>query len=79
MFDDKFTETIEWNIDKHYLLDLQKHQIPIPKSEFIKKGSSVDLTLLMQEKNWNEIVVKPTISGAAKNTFRLKKEEYKSI
>ena len=68
-------EIVEWNIDKHYLLDLQEQQIPIPKSEFIKKGSSVDLLLLMQEKNWNEIVVKPTISGAAKNTFRLKKEE----
>lgn len=69
------TETIEWNIDKHYLLDLQKHQIPIPNSEFIKRGSSIDLSLLMQKKNWNEIVVKPTISGAAKNTYRLKKEE----
>ena len=69
------TETIEWNIDKHYLLDLQEHQIPIPNSEFIKKGSSIDLSLLMQKKKWNEIVVKPTISGAAKNTYRLKKEE----
>ncbi len=69
------SETIEWNLDKHYLLDLQKHQIPIPNSEFIKKGSSVDLSLLMQKKNWNEIVVKPTISGAAKNTYRLKKED----
>ena len=29
----------------------------------------------MQKKNWNEIVVKPTISGAAKNTYRLKEEE----
>ena len=56
------TETIEWNIDKHYLLDLQEHQIPIPNSEFIKRGSSIDLSLLMQKKNWNEIVVKPTIS-----------------
>ena len=69
------SETIEWNLDKHYLLDLQKHQIPIPNSEFIKRGSSVDLSFLMQEKNWNEIVVKPTISGAAKNTYRLKKED----
>ena len=69
------TETIEWNIDKHYLLDLQEHQIPIPNSEFIKRGSSIDLSLLMQKKNWNEIVVKPTISGAAKNTYILKKEE----
>ena len=69
------SETIEWNLDKHYLLDLQKHQIPIPNSEFIKRGSSVDLSLLIQEKNWNEIVVKPTISGAAKNTYRLKKED----
>ena len=69
------TKTIEWNIDKHYLLDLQEHQIPIPNSEFIKRGSSIDLSLLMQKKNWNEIVVKPTISGAAKNTYRLKEEE----
>lgn len=69
------TETIEWNLDKHYLLDLQEHQIPIPNSEFIKRGSSIDLSLLMQKKNWNEIVVKPTISGAAKNTYRLKEEE----
>ena len=69
------TETIEWNIDKHYLLDLQEYQIPIPNSEFIKRGSSIDLSLLMQKKNWNEIVVKPTISGAAKNTYRLKEEE----
>ncbi len=69
------SETIEWNLDKHYLLDLKKHQIPIPNSEFIKRGSPVDLSLLMQEKNWNEIVVKPTISGAAKNTYRLKKED----
>ena len=69
------SETIEWNLDKHYLLDLQKHQIPIPNSEFIQRESSVDLSLLMQKKNWNEIVVKPTISGAAKNTYRLKKED----
>ena len=69
------SETIEWNLDKHYLLDLQKHQIPIPNSEFIQRESSVDLSLLMQEKKWNEIVVKPTISGAAKNTYRLKKED----
>ena len=69
------SKTIEWNLDKHYLLDLQKHGIPIPNSEFIKRESSVDLSLLMQEKNWNEIVVKPTISGAAKNTYRLKKED----
>ena len=68
-------ETIEWNIDKHYLLDLQEHQIPIPNSEFIQRGSSIDLLELMQKKNWNEIVVKPTISGAAKNTYRLKKGE----
>ena len=44
-------------------------------SDAAKRGSSIDLSLLMQKKNWNEIVVKPTISGAAKNTYRLKEEE----
>ena len=72
-------EIISWNVDKHYLLDLQKKGIPIPESIFIPKNKSKDLSSLMKKNQWDEIVIKPTISGAAKNTFRLKKEDLSSF
>ena len=72
-------EIISWNVDKHYLLDLQKKGIPIPESIFIPKNKSIDLSLLMKKNQWDEIVVKPTISGAAKNTYRLKEEDLSSF
>ena len=41
----------------------------------ISKEEEARILEAFKEKNWNEIVVKPTISGAAKNTYRLKKED----
>lgn len=72
-------EIISWNVDKHYLLDLQNKGIPIPESIFIPKNKSIDLSSLMNKNQWDEIVVKPTISGAAKNTYRLKEEDLSSF
>ena len=37
---------IRWNIDKHYLLDLQKKGIHCAESHFIEQGSKVTLTQL---------------------------------
>lgn len=68
-------DQIKWNLDKHYLLDLDKKGIPIPKSIFIPQNSEVFLSKICQEQNWNEIVIKPTISGAARHTYRLKLNE----
>lgn len=69
-------DQIAWNIDKHYLLDLEKKGIPIVESLFIPKGSFETLTQLHAEKNWNDTVLKPTISGAGRHTYRLHKGNY---
>jgi glutathione synthase/RimK-type ligase-like ATP-grasp enzyme len=69
---------ISWNLDKHYLNDLKNKGIPIPESIFIKKGTVKSLKEIIK-KSWNEIVIKPTISGAARNTFRLKTSELNSF
>ena len=68
-------DQINWNLDKHYLNDLKEWGIPIPNSHFIDKNSNQSLLDIINELKWNEIVVKPTISGAARHTYRLKKEE----
>ena len=72
-------EQIRWNLDKHYLNDLKKSGVHIPKSEFIKRNSNISLEEISRNNNWDEIVIKPTISGAARHTYRLKNEEIKNF
>ena len=62
---------IRWNIDKHYLLDLQEKGIPIAESHFIERGANVNLNQLHDILNWTETVLKPCISGAARHTYKL--------
>ena len=70
---------IDWNLDKHYLMDLQKWNLPIPESIFVTKKSNLKLDVISSKKNWNHIVIKPTVSGAARNTYLLKNEEIKKF
>lgn len=62
---------IDWNIDKHYLKDLEAKGIPIVPSKFIERGSAVTLHELLYESGWNDAVIKPCISGAARHTYRI--------
>jgi hypothetical protein len=62
---------IRWNLDKHYLHDLAAKGIPIVESYFIKKGCSETLQEIHSKLGWVETVLKPTISGAARHTYRL--------
>ncbi len=64
-------EQIRWNMDKHYLLDLQKAGIAIPETHFISKGSENSLKELHESLGWKDTVLKPTVSGAARHTYRL--------
>ncbi|MDG5491272.1 RimK family alpha-L-glutamate ligase [Psychroserpens sp. SPM9] len=65
---------IRWNIDKHYLLDLQNKGIHIAESHFIEQGAKVTLEQLHHILNWDETVLKPCISGAARHTYKLNLE-----
>ena len=72
-------EQINWNLDKHYLLDLQKLDLPIVESVFVSKKTQLNLETISKSKNWKDIVIKPTISGAAKHTYHLKNDEIKKF
>lgn len=61
---------IRWNLDKHYLADLEAQGVPIVPSRFIERGSDVPLVELLRETGWTEAVIKPCISGAARHTYR---------
>lgn len=68
-------EQIRWNLDKHYLQDLADSGINIPPTVFLKKGSNKSLTDIFNEKGWQEAVLKPTISGGGRETYRVAKEQ----
>lgn len=73
---------IRWNIDKHYLLDLQQKGVHIAESHFIEQGSKVTLKQLHDILAWEETVLKPCVSGAARHTYKLNPEnfhEYETI
>jgi len=63
--------TIKWNIDKHYMQDLEKNGVHCTPTLFIEIGTRKTLAQLHRETNWATTVLKPAISGAAKNTFKL--------
>lgn len=66
-------ETIWWNIDKHYLLDLKDKGIPIPPTLFIEQGDSRSLTEIVKLSGWTTSILKPAVSGSARHTYKLDK------
>ena len=73
---------IRWNIDKHYLQDLEQKGTHIIPTAFIEKDSITSLKILHKENNWDETILKPCISGGARHTYKLNLnnlEEYENI
>lgn len=62
---------IHWNMDKHYLADLEARGLPIAPSRFIERGSILRLSELLDVTGWHEAVIKPTVSGGARYTYRV--------
>ncbi len=64
-------DTVIWNLDKHYLNDLSAAGVNVVSTYFIQPGDTRTLRELHKELNWDRTVLKPAISAAAKDTFKL--------
>jgi glutathione synthase/RimK-type ligase-like ATP-grasp enzyme len=62
---------VAWNMDKHYLADLLSAGLPIVPTQFIECGDSRPLVEWLDSSGWDEAIVKPCVSGAARHTYRL--------
>ncbi len=69
--------TIHWSLDKHYLRDLEIKGIQIPQTIFIEPGEKRNLAEIAKNTGWQELVIKPAISGAARHTYRLNENNIK--
>lgn len=67
-------EVIRWNIDKHYMLELQEAGINIPPTIFVEPGDKRSLKEIAGKAGWNEFILKPAISGGAWHTYRINKD-----
>ena len=62
---------IHWNVDKHYMGDLQAKGVRIPTTRFIERGENVTLSDAVQRLNTDQFILKPCVSGAARHTYRM--------
>ena len=64
-------DTIHWNSSKQYLLEIESKGFPTIAGMVLEQGSNPTLEKI-QEKVFSDIlVVKPIVSGGAKNTLRI--------
>jgi glutathione synthase/RimK-type ligase-like ATP-grasp enzyme len=63
-------QTIRWNVDKKYLLEVEARGVPIVPTRHAARGSAVELPSLLRSAGWTDAVVKPSVSGGAFETWR---------
>jgi glutathione synthase/RimK-type ligase-like ATP-grasp enzyme len=68
-------EILEWNFDKSYLQDLAQKGVELVPTIYIGKKQKADIAALAAARGWDDIVVKPTISGSAYRTYRFRLDD----
>jgi len=66
---------LDWNFDKRYLQDLAAAGVTLVPTIVVPRGGSPDVVALARARGWDDIVVKPTISGGAYCTHRFRLAE----
>ncbi|KAA9346089.1 ATP-grasp domain-containing protein [Adhaeribacter soli] len=72
-------KTVRWNSDKRYLLDLEKSGFPIVPTRILETPDDLNIYELYEKWQTETIIIKPVISGGAKNTFSISKAEAATI
>ena len=66
---------VRFNADKAYLGDLSAAGVPVVPTLRLERGASADLATILEERGWDEAVVKPAVSASAFRTRRARREE----
>jgi glutathione synthase/RimK-type ligase-like ATP-grasp enzyme len=66
---------LAWNFDKRYLEELASAGVSVVPTVCLARGEKPDLAALARARGWKEIVIKPSISGGAYRTHRLRVED----
>jgi hypothetical protein len=66
---------VRWNMDKHYLLHLEKQGVQIIPTYMTSHVELDTLHKLFVENQWQTVILKPAIGLAASNTYRIPLDE----
>lgn len=69
-------DVVKWNSDKRYLLEIEAKGFPTIAGVLLEKGSKPTLDQIQKMVSSDTIVVKPLVSGGAKNTLKIPVEEW---
>ncbi|MBO9674088.1 MAG: hypothetical protein J7577_11630 [Sphingobacteriaceae bacterium] len=64
-------EVVRWNSNKQYLQEIETAGLKITPSFFIQNKECVNLNHFFGKFNTGKLIVKPCVSGGAKNTFKV--------
>jgi hypothetical protein len=62
---------VRWNLHKSYLLDLERAGVPIVPTCLVRRGETTPLEQLLVARGWSEVVIKPAVSAASRDTVRI--------
>lgn len=71
-------DIVRWNMDKHYLQDLAQQGVPTVPTIWLAQGMSVNLGRLMDQQGWSQLVMKPSVSAGAANTWLISRAEVRA-
>ena len=69
-------DTIRWNSSKEYLLEIEAKGFPTIAGLILEKGSKPTLEQIQKKVKTDTLVVKPLVSGGAKNTLKIPVSEW---
>jgi hypothetical protein len=70
-------EVVRWNVDKHYLADLERKGVSIVPSQFIEPGDDAADTLhhFLQQHSQADLVIKPAVGAGSRDAQRHGRED----
>lgn len=68
-------KVLRWNADKVYFRDMQTQGVTIVPTVWLEQGSAFDPDSVFEAIGQEKIIVKPRVSGAAKNTLAISRAE----
>jgi glutathione synthase/RimK-type ligase-like ATP-grasp enzyme len=68
-------ELVKWNAHKSYLLDLEQQGVPIIPTILIRKNEAQNSARIFNSLKFDEMVIKPAISGGAVGALMAKKSD----
>ncbi|WP_296700770.1 glutathione synthetase [Algoriphagus sp.] len=69
-------ETLLWNSSKNYLSEIKEKGYPVISGQQLNKGTEVEFELIKEAVKSDTWVLKPLVSGGAKNTLKIESAKW---